>query len=128
MNQNNERLVFELNRLLSYEDADLVAEIRRVAGVVGERPLTAAEFDKHAKVHSSTVRKRFGGWAEALAAAGMRERYGGRPVSEKMKTQAAKGMLNGEIIAEMQQVALRLGKTVLTMEELNRESALINAK
>src|SRR5437899_1382997 len=62
---------FELKRLLSYDDEALVAELRRVAGLVNSPFLTKKAFDQHSKVHSSTVRDRFGSWQQALTRAGL---------------------------------------------------------
>jgi len=67
--------IFELNRLVSYDDESLIAELRRVAALVGKPYLTAAAFNKHSKVNSTCIRRRFGKWHECLARAGLEYRY-----------------------------------------------------
>jgi hypothetical protein len=62
---------FELERLpRNCGNNVLIDEILRVALHVDSRCLTRQEFDKHAKISSSTVVKRFGGWGAALKRAG----------------------------------------------------------
>lgn len=62
---------FELRRLTDYSDQAIFQEIRRVAALVKQPTLSATEFRKHSRVHSSTAVKRFGGWRKALEAAGL---------------------------------------------------------
>jgi hypothetical protein len=59
-------LTFELYRLVSYDDKSLLAELRRVAGLVHSPYLSASAFDKYSKAHSSRIGRRFGGWQQAL--------------------------------------------------------------
>ncbi|MGH9428927.1 MAG: homing endonuclease associated repeat-containing protein, partial [Terriglobia bacterium] len=47
----------------------LVAEVKRVARIVGEAP-TMGQFDEHSKIAAVTLAKRFKGWRNALSAAG----------------------------------------------------------
>lgn len=120
--------MFELDRLLSYDDAEIIQEIQRVANLVERAVLTTGQFDRFAKVDSSTVQRRFGGWRQALKAAGLGERYSGRRVSEKMRAQVARTMTNEEIVCELRQVAVKLGADVLTMEAFSKASMTLNAK
>ena len=62
---------FEPTRLADYTDEALLAEIQRVANLVGPPSLRAAAFTQHARVGLTTLRRRFGGWREALEAAGL---------------------------------------------------------
>jgi hypothetical protein len=119
---------FELERLTGYTDDDLLAELRRVASLVAKSPLTRAAFDAVAKAKSTTFVRRFGGWREALAAAGLADRYSGQPVNDKMRVQAARNLTNDEVVAEMQRVARALGTEVLTREQLNGYSESITAE
>ena len=66
---------FELKRLSSYGDESLINELKRVAGLIPEGKLTTRQFDNHSKVHSSTLFRRFGSWRNALAAAGLSNRF-----------------------------------------------------
>jgi hypothetical protein len=62
---------FQPKRLASYSDHDLINEIKRVAQTFfNDRCIKREEFDRHSRVHSSTVRKRFGSWTNAMQKAG----------------------------------------------------------
>jgi hypothetical protein len=113
---------FELDRLVSYDDASLLEEVRRVAALVPGRTLTRTEFDRHARVDSSTIVRRLGGWQDALKQAGMADRYSGRTVSDSMRVQRAKNLTDEELLDELRQVAAALGKQVLTREEFREGS------
>jgi hypothetical protein len=64
---------FELTTLEDYSDDALIAELRRVADAMQGQRLTRERFDSLARVHSSTLHKRFGSWAKALDKAGISE-------------------------------------------------------
>lgn len=69
------------------------------AALVGSATLSVEAFDQHAKVHSSTLRKRFGNWRSALHAAGLAGRF---DVTNRPRTRE-------EIAAELLRVASLLG-------------------
>lgn len=71
---------FELGTLTEYSDEALLAELQRVAGSLppGVR-LTIERFDSSSKVHSTTLRKRFGSWPAALDKANIPESVAPRP-------------------------------------------------
>lgn len=48
-----------------------IAEMRRVASLLKKTSLTREEFTQHSQMSSITPRRRFGGWPQALAAAGL---------------------------------------------------------
>jgi len=76
-----EIMKFELARLAQYDNESIIAEIKRVAGFVpADVKLTQAQFDQHSKVSSSAIRRRFGGWQNALRSAGLAHRYSERTV------------------------------------------------
>ena len=81
---------FELNRLLDYDEQSILAEFRRVASLITTPIITGRAFDRLSKVDSSTIRKRFGGWRNALEKAGLGHRYSGAVVTERMKRGGAK--------------------------------------
>ena len=119
---------FELPRLAQYDSASIIAEVQRVANLVPTPlELTAARFDEHAKVSSSAVRRRFGGWRKALAAAGLAHRYSGRTVSDKMKSQLARNMTDQQLVAELQRVASELHSDTLTQPAFNSRSDISTA-
>ena len=53
---------FRLNRLSDYSDESILEEIRRVAKLLNEKPLTIANFDKEGKVNHTTITRRYGNW------------------------------------------------------------------
>lgn len=116
---------FELSRLTSYDDASIKEELRRVAALLPtDKPYTAPAFDQHARVASCTVRRRFGGWLEALKAVGLEDRYSGRTVTRKMRKQAARDMSDEDIIAELKRVARVLSTDTLTIPQFNANSCI----
>jgi Homing endonuclease associated repeat/HNH endonuclease len=118
---------FELDRLVSYDDADLIAELQRVSALVPGEALTRAGFDGLAKVNSGTITRRFGTWREALAAADLAQRYGGRTVSQRMRAQPARGITTGQMLAELKRVAGLLGATGLSRTQFDEHAAAVKA-
>lgn len=64
---------YELRTLNEYSDVALLSELRRVAVLFNGTRLTVALFGSRSRVHSSTLRRRFGSWSEALDKAGIEE-------------------------------------------------------
>jgi len=104
---------FELSRLVAYDAPSLVAEIRRVAALIPGKHLSQQEFNRLAKCSSSAVRRRFGSWRAALAAAGLGDRYsggvGGRGKKQRFFT-------DEELLAELRCVSSMLSGRPVTVE------------
>ncbi len=115
---------FELTRLADYSDESLLAEMRRVASLVPSGSLTKAVFRRHAHVSHSTVSRRFGGWQEALAAAGLGDRYSGQSVTQAMKAQVGRSLNDEQVLDQMRAVAKKLGRESITVEELSMHSSV----
>jgi Homing endonuclease associated repeat/HNH endonuclease len=114
---------FEINFLDDYTDDSLLDELRRVAVQCSGSTLSIATFDRLSGcVSSSTIKKRFGGWKDALEKAGLAHLYGGRTVSEKMRMQVAKQLTRDQLIAELQRVHAAIGRTILTTVDFDRHS------
>lgn len=64
---------FELTTLEDYSDESLLAELRRVAAELNGARLTHDRFNELSRVHSTTLRYRFGSWKNALNLAGVSE-------------------------------------------------------
>ncbi len=111
---------YELDRLVDYSDASILAEVRRVAGVLPAGPITRRAFDQLSKVKSTTLLRRFGGWQQVLDAAGMHERYSGQPVSSKMRAQHGREWSDARVLEEIRRVAAMLGAESLTAEDFER--------
>ncbi len=118
---------FELNNLpRNCSDEEIVAEIIRVDAIISKPVLTKKDYDRHGKMTSGRIQKRFGGWENALIAAGLGNKYSGRAISEKMKQQS-KNLSNEEILSELREVSKKLGKDFISQEEVNYNSELISA-
>jgi hypothetical protein len=115
---------FEIDFLSEYTDETLLGEIRRIAALlpVGE-PLTKTAYEQYSpKVAHTTIRRRFGGWKEALQRAGLEHLYHGQPVSQKMRSQPAKDLSNADLLAELKRVHALVGKEWLTSDDFNAHS------
>lgn len=64
---------YELTTLEEYTDEALLAELRRVADALKGQRMTIERFNSMARVHSTTLRYRFGSWTAALDKAGISE-------------------------------------------------------
>lgn len=64
---------FELQTLEEYSDEALLAELHRVVEALNGQRLTLGRFNSLARVHSTTLRYRFGSWQAALDKAGISE-------------------------------------------------------
>ena len=115
---------FELSRLVSYDDEALLAELRRVAALIDSPYITQAAFEKHSKASFSAVRRRFGGWQQALSRAGLEHRFsgavGGRGSKKRVFT-------DEKLLSELRTVSERLGGAPVTIGLFN-EHATINAE
>jgi hypothetical protein len=81
--------------------------LRRVAALISEPKLTQAIFNKHGKVHSSTIQRRFSGWIKALEAAGLKARIDGGGIIWSRE----------DLLSAVQSLAEKLQKNVLTRKE-----------
>lgn len=110
---------FELNRLISYDDEALLAELRRVAALVDSPHLVASAFDKHSKAHSSGIRRRFGGWQQALERAGLGDRYSGAPRARRI---VGRTFTDEQLLAELRAVSAKTGGKPVTVEVFNQHA------
>jgi hypothetical protein len=119
---------FELNTLpRNCSDEEIITEIKRVVYIVGKKFLTTTDFDQHSKIHSTTVRRRLGGWKQVLEKAGIGEKYSGKKVSGKMKSQRTKNLKDDEILNEMKRIAKELNQDFITQEDINNNSEIMAA-
>ncbi len=115
---------FKIGFLTEYTDEALLGELRRVAALLlTDEPLTKTFYEKASpKVAYNTLRRRFGGWKEALSKAGLGHLYSGQPVSHKMRTKPAKDLSNENLLSEMWRVHASVGKDWLTSNDFNAHS------
>ncbi len=91
-------------------DEECIAELKRVAGLRGVTALSSKQYNDYALISAKTLRRRFGSWRNALAAAGL------------VPTAAAKRqepLTQEEGGQEMQRVAQALVRSHLTSEEFD---------
>ena len=71
-------------------------------------------FDQVSRVHSSTLRKHFGGWGKALSAAGLADRFDGTSAKR----------CRAEILFELDRVARLVAPNMLTRELFEQHSVM----
>jgi hypothetical protein len=118
---------FELSTLpRGCSNDDIFNEIKRVDIIVGKKYLTIADFDKYSKIHSSTIRHRFGGWQSVLEKAGIGGKYCGIRITEKMRQQS-KRLSDEQILCELRRIATNLGQDYITQENIDTSSEIISS-
>lgn len=116
---------FELDFLVDCSNEAILEELRRVASLVQEnQPFTISVYTElNPKVSYKSLKSRFGGWKEALQAAGLGSRYKGPAITERMKTQRGNsGYTESELIAELNRVHAITGKDWLSSTDFNMHS------
>jgi len=114
--------MFELNRLMSYNDDALVAELRRVAALIESPAMTKAAFDQLARASSDWICQRFGGWEEALSRANLSDRYSGGARAPRKPTYS-----ENELLAELRRISKKLEGQPVTTETFNQYATMHSA-
>jgi hypothetical protein len=113
---------FELSRLpRNCTNEEIIIEVKRVGSLIKKDVLSQDDFNKYAKVSSSTARKRFGSWKKVLIAAGLSHRYADRPEFKKARSRK---FTDEEIIIELQRIAKLIGKESISMEDFMKNSSI----
>ncbi len=108
---------FEIDHLETYDDQALLEELRRVAALIDTQKLSIEQFSAVAKVHGSTLQKRFKGWRNALEAAGLSDRIDGSNISRS----------RDELITAIKETAEKLGKPTITVSEFTAHTGITGA-
>lgn len=103
---------------------ELIEEVRKVDTLLNKVFLTMGDFHKVAKIHPSTLQKRFGSWKNVLAAAGLKHKFAGLPENIKIRRSQEK-ISDEKIISELKRIAQTLKKESVTMEEFEANSKLV---
>lgn len=98
--------------------------MRRVAALSGDAPLSREVFRKlPSRVSATTIARRFGGWKQALRAAGLTHLgVDEHPSQYQVKMNRGRKMSNDELITEMQRVHAALRSEVLTAKAFDQHS------
>jgi hypothetical protein len=73
LNHSMSEPIFKLSRVLGapVSDEELIADLRRVAKLLGTENVTQGQYLKHGEHSDSTQGTRFGGWNNALLKSGL---------------------------------------------------------
>ncbi len=111
--------------LPEYSDAAIIDDLRRVSKSFSEEPFTNSFYLTHGGRYSKSIfQRRFGGWREALDAAGIGNRYVGRPTTDRMRSQPLRAMRDEDILARIRDVSRQLGKTSLAGADIDANSEI----
>lgn len=113
--------------LPDYADAAIIEDLQRVSESFPNEPFTSAFYSTQGRYSRSCVKRRFGGWQEALDAAGIGGRFVGPPTTKGMKTQPGRAMSNDEILAQVRAISARLGKASLAGADIAANSEISQA-
>ncbi len=122
---------FDLNFLpANATDKDIFDEIHRVDRIVNKAFLSSRDFDKHSKIHSSTLRRRFRtSWRCVLEKAGLGQKYSGpSSISEKVRQKSSRYLTNEQILNELRRIANLVGRKQITTQDLHTHSQIIGPK
>lgn len=114
-----------LDALPEYSKVSIVDDLRRVSKSFPEEPFTNKFYCMHGGRYSPSIfKRRFGGWREALDAAGIGNRYVGRPTTDRMRSQPGRAISNEDILAKIRGIAAQLGKASLAGADIRAYSEI----
>jgi 5-methylcytosine-specific restriction endonuclease McrA len=110
--------------LPDFSDAAIIEDLRRVSQLFPNEPFTEALYSTQGRYSVSCVKRPFGGWREALIAAGIGSRFVGPSTTERMRSQPGRAMSNEEILARICEVSAQLGKASLAGADIQANSEI----
>ena len=116
------------NALPIYTKDAIIEDLQRVAGLSRDEAFTIEAYLRNGRYSASHVKRRFGGWREALDQAGLRDRYAGPAITERMRSQVGRTLTDSEIIDEIRNVAERLGKATLSGADIEANSEVTQSQ
>lgn len=100
---------FELNdNCRNIADEELIADVKKVACLLGKESITIDEYDKKGKYNHTTLYRRFGSWKEVLKIAHLSTEMHNFYISDK------------DYIEDLQRVASLVKKDILTISEYQK--------
>ena len=100
--------VAEVPKEQRYTDEQCLAELRRVAALKKTTALSSKQYSGYGRISHSTICRRFGGWDQALRAAGL---------TRTVSAERLKPLTREECVQHLQRVARALGRQYLTSKE-----------
>jgi hypothetical protein len=91
-------------------DEECIAELQRVARLRGVTALSSKQYNDYARISAKRLRRQFGSWPNALAAAGL---------GPTAAAQRQRPLTQEECVLEMQRAAQALGRSHLTYGEFD---------
>ena len=114
-----------IDALPEYSNDSIVDDLRRVAKSFPKEPFTNKFYCMHGGRYSPSIfKRRFGGWREALVAAGIGNRYVGRPTTARMRSQPGRAISNEDILTKIRSIAAQLGKPFLAGADIRAHSEI----
>jgi hypothetical protein len=110
--------------LPDYSATAILEDLRRVSNSSQSAPFTMAFYSERGHYSGSKVVRLFGGWREALKAAGIGTRYAGPPITERMKSKPGRAMSEEAILGRIRDVSVRLGRSSLAGADIARNSEI----
>jgi len=108
-----------------YDRAAVLEDISHIARRFPTEPFTGAFYRSASGRYSpSHIARRFGGWYEALVAAGIADRFVGPVTTERMRAQPGRAISNEEILGEIRRVAGHLGRSSISAVDVAAHSAI----
>lgn len=111
-----------------YSDDAILEDLRRVSQSSANEPFTMSFYSTRGLYSPSCVKRRFGGWQEALEAAGIGSRFEGPLTTDRMKSQPGRAMSNDDILAQIRAISERLGKASLSGADIVANSAITQSQ
>lgn len=81
---------FEIDFMPSYDEASIIAELRRIARELGKKRITGRDINQYGRVNSATVARKFGSLRHAQVAAGLEPSKFTKPTDEELIGEMAK--------------------------------------
>ncbi|MCX5819422.1 MAG: HNH endonuclease [Deltaproteobacteria bacterium] len=111
--------------LPEYSDTAILDDLKRVSDSFTEEPFTNKFYFTHGGRYSGSIfKRRFGGWREALHAAGIGNRYVGRPTTDRMRLQPGRAISNEDILAKIREIATQIVKPSLSGADIQAHSEI----
>jgi hypothetical protein len=105
-----------------YSDEAVISDLQRVSEMCPDGPFTLEFYCAKGEYSNSVIKRRLGGWHNALVAAELGYRYSGPITTERMKSQPGRTKSNEQILQELRDVHKLLGGLAISGAEIAANS------